>query len=299
MTSSPLNETPVRTDLRSLSYPLINSADPFFSARIDGDESHASLISKQFEYVYGNVKSTPSPLNQTYILSDMTPHESPSFINTCEIFPDFDPQLLQIQYKNEDLIGIDSLRDDEGLDKENDDAKRESYYNEDYDSEDDSSPSSVEYEKDSSNYSPSFFSIIHNNGIRLRANSGHARRPLRRITTPNLAPQKPLVCNQKNCHESFRSKNDYKKHLKSHTVLKFQCPYHVAMPNHKGKHIFNRMDVWKRHLRTFHFEFNPGQDSNQGLGICRVCGEFFEYFNIFADEHIEHCAKRLRHQLKA
>lgn len=263
-------------------HPFRSQYDPFLTTKIHGDELHSNLITKEIDSIY-NLNS--KKINQSYINEDL-------FMNTYEIFPDFDPEILQIQFINENLNGIDNIRDDEGINKENDDLNRCLYYNEDNDE------TETEIDDVSSTYSIEIENapiILHDITNSLKS---QVKKPLRRIATPNHIPLKPIICNQKNCQLTFTNKNDYKKHLRTHNILTFQCPYHASMPKHKGKHIFNRMDVWKRHLRTFHFQFGPNEDSNQGLGKCRICGEFFQYFNIFADEHIEYCSKRLKNQLK-
>lgn len=78
-----------------------------------------------------------------------------------------------------------------------------------------------------------------------------------------LAPKKYRCAH---CTWSFSRPSDLKRHLKSHSLPQYHCPFwnpKYATCPHKSGGSFNRLDVLKRHLKLVHYEPDvPGMFKN-------------------------------------
>lgn len=127
----------------------------------------------------------------------------------------------------------------------------------------------------------------------------HTEKTNTRPSQPDKDPDetKPFKCSH--CSWAFARHSDLRRHLRSHAVPEYRCPYwtpdYLTCPR-SNRGLFARLDVLKRHLRLVHYDVDVaenGDHDSSGFGEsgrCLACDRFFPDSKHFID-HVEECAK--------
>lgn len=142
-------------------------------------------------------------------------------------------------------------------------------------------------------------------GMTLINSDNLGSRSVFKVTACSLGPpldsivERPHVCSFPSCNWSFVRISDLRRHAKSHTRPKYQCPFWLRpLPCHRNGGSFNRLDVLKRHLKLVHYvrDHPPSKAklSVDDLGWCSVCQRIFDSSLDFLAHCLE-CANQRQH----